>query len=81
MYPRAILWVLKPTTNAFQECVFSLGSWFDSNRLMHQQTAHTLQVRTLECITKQLCRDTTDSKATIAIAAQWQGRTKKEPDP
>ena len=48
MYPSALLLLSKPTTNAFQECVFSLGSWFDSNRLMHQQTAHTFQVRTLE---------------------------------
>ena len=54
MYPSALLWLSKPTTNAFQECVFSLGSWFDSNRLMHWQTAHTFQVRMLECITLQL---------------------------
>ena len=47
MYPSALLWLSKPTTNAFQEHVFSLGSWFDSNRLMHQQTTHTFQVRML----------------------------------
>ena len=81
MYPSALLWLSKPTTNVFQECVFSLGSWFDSNRLMHWQTTHTFQVRMLECITQQLCRDIMDAKATIAIAAQRQGRTKKEPNP
>ena len=69
MYPSALLWLSKPTTSAFQECIFSLGSWFDSNRLMRQQTAHTFQVRTLECITRQLCRDITKAKTTIGIAA------------
>ena len=48
---------------------------------MHQHTVHMFQVRMLECITWQLHRDITDAEATIAIAAQWQGRTKKEPDP
>ena len=69
MYPSALLWLSKPTTNAFQECVFSLGSWFDSNRLMCRQTAHTFQVRMLECITRQLHRDITEAKTTICIAA------------
>ena len=69
MYPSALLWLSKPTTNAFQERIFSLGSWFDSNRLMCQQTAHTFQVRMLECITRQLHRDITDAEAMIAIAA------------
>ena len=82
MYPSALLWLSKPTTNAFQECVFSLGSWFDSNRLMRWQTAHTFQVRMLECITQQLRWDITEAETTIGIAAQWQqGRTKKVPDP
>ena len=69
MCPSALLWLLKPTTNALQEHVLSLGSWFDSNRLMHRQIAHTFQVRTLECITQQLRRDITDAKTTIAITA------------
>ena len=82
MYPSALIWLLRPTTNAFQEHVFSVGSWFDSNRLMHQQTAHTFQVRTLEYITRQLRQDITVAKTMIAIAARWQqGRTKKVPDP
>ena len=72
MYPSATLWLLKPTTNTFQECVFSLVSWFDSNRLMRQQTAHTFQVRTLECITRQLHQDIMDAETMIAIAARWQ---------
>ena len=70
MYPSALLWLSKPTTNAFQERVFSLGSWFDSNRLMHRQTAHTFQVRMLECITQQLRRDITEAETTIGIAAR-----------
>ena len=69
MYPSALLWLSKPTTNAFQERVFSLGSWFDSSRLMRWQTAHTFQLRTLECITRQLCQDITEAKTTIGIAA------------
>ena len=81
MYPNALLWLSNPTANVFQECLFSLGSWFTSNRLMHQQTAHMFQVRMLECITRQLHRDIMDAEAMIAIAAQRQGRTKKEPDP
>ena len=48
---------------------------------MCQQTTHMFQVRMLECITQQLHRNITDAEATIAIAAGWQGRTKKEPDP
>ena len=80
MYPSALLWLSKPTTNAFQERVFSLGSWFDSNRLMRRQTAHTFQVRILECITRQLCHDITEAKTMIGIATQWQqGKTKKVP--
>ena len=82
MYPSALLWLSKPTTNAFQERLFSLGSWFDSNRLMRRQTAHTFQVRMLECITWQLCWDITEAETMIGIAARWQqGRTKKVPDP
>ena len=69
MYPSALLWLSKPTTNAFQECIFSLGSWFDSNRLMCRQTAHTFQVRMLECITWQLCQDITEAETMIGIAA------------
>ena len=69
MYPSALLWLSKPTTNAFQERFFSLGSWFDSNRLMRRQTAHTFQVRTLESITRQLHRDITEAETTIGIAA------------
>ena len=82
MYPSALLWLSKPTTNAFQERVFSLGSWLDSNRLMRQQTAHTFQVRTLECITWQLHWDITEAETMNAIAErQEQGRTKKVLDP
>ena len=55
---------------------------FDSNRLMRRQTAHTFQVRTLECITRQLRRDITEAETTIGIAARrQQGKTKKVPDP
>ena len=82
MYPSALLWLSKPTTNAFQEHIFSLGSWFDSNRLMRWQTAHTFQVRMLECITRQLRWDITEAETMIGIAARrQQGRTKKVPDP
>ena len=81
MYPSAPLWLSKPTTNAFQECIFSLGSWFDSNRLMRQQITHTFQVRMLECITQQLRQDIMEVETMIAIAAQWQQGRTKVPDP
>ena len=46
------------------------------------QTAHTFQVRMLECITRQLRHDITEAKTTIGIAARrQQGKTKKVPDP
>ena len=49
---------------------------------MRRQTAHTFQVRMLECITRQLQQDITAAETTIGIAAQWQQeRTKKVPDP
>ena len=82
MYPSALLWLSKPTTNAFQVHVFSLGSWFDSNRLIRRQTDHTFQVRMLECITQKLRCDITEAETTIVITARWQqGKTKKVPDP
>ena len=48
---------------------------------MHWQTAHAFQVRTLECITWQLCQDITEAKTTIGIARLQQGKTKKVPGP
>ena len=36
---------------------------------MRRQTAHTFQVRTLECITWQLHHDITEAETTIGIAA------------
>ena len=49
---------------------------------MRQQTAHTFQVRTLECITRQLHHDITEAETTICIASRRQQRkTKKVPDP
>ena len=69
MYPSALQWLLKPTTNAFQERVFSLGSCFDSNRLMRWQTTHAFQVRMLQCITRQLRHDITEAETMIGIAS------------
>ena len=49
---------------------------------MRRQTAHTFQVRTLECITRQLRQDITEAETTIGIATRrQQGKTKKVPDP
>ena len=50
----AIIWISPPATNAFQERVFLLLSWFDSNWLMHHQTVKTFEMRVLECICRQL---------------------------
>ena len=57
VFPSTTIWILKPAMNAFQERVFSMSSWFDSNHLMHCQTAKTFEMHVLECIMRKLCKD------------------------
>ena len=65
--------------NAFQERVFSLGSWFDSNQLMRCQGAKTFEMRTLECITHNLHCSITKAEKKILIQG-CQERKKKPKD-
>ena len=79
VYPSALTWLSRPATNAFQERVFSLGSWFDSNQLMRCQGAKTFEMRTLECITRDLrCQITTSEKK--ILNQQREDRKKKPKD-
>ena len=65
IYPSALTWLSQPATNAFQEQVFSLGLWFDSTQLMRCQGAKTFEMRTLECITCDLCCSITTAEKKI----------------
>ena len=79
VYPSALTWLSRPATNAFQERVNSLGSWFDLNRLMRCQGATTFEMRTLECITRDLrCSITTAEKK--ILNQQCEDRKKKPKD-
>ena len=77
VYPSTLTWLSQPPTNAFQERVFSLGSWFDSNRLMRCQGAKTFEMRTLECIT----RDLSHSIMTVEKKILVQGRQERKKKP
>ena len=61
------MWLSQPATNAFQEQVFSLGSWLDSNRLMQCQGAKTFEMRMLECITCDLQCSVTEAEKKILV--------------
>ena len=79
VYPSALMWLSRPATNAFQERVFSLGSWFDSNRLMRCQGAKTFEMRTLECITRDLRHSIMTAEKKILVQG-CQERKKKPKD-
>ena len=79
VYPSALTWLSQPATNAFQEQVFSLGSWSDSNRLMRCQGAMTFEMRTLECITCNLRHSITTAEKKILVRGR-QERKKKPKD-
>ena len=57
-YPRiyisAMVWLGKPATNAFQERVFSRASWYDSNRLMTQQSNKNFEMRTMDAASREI---------------------------
>ena len=54
MFPTAMLWLSKPSTNAFAERVFSMASWFASNRRMNRQGSKVFEMRTLDCINRKV---------------------------
>ena len=51
--------------NAFQARVFFLSIWFDSNCLVHWHTVETIEMRAVECITRQLYQDITNAENQI----------------
>ena len=53
-YETAMLWLSKPSTNAFAERVFSMASWFASNRRMNRQGSKVFEMRTLDCINRKV---------------------------
>ena len=67
VFPSTIFW---PAMNAFQERVFSISSWFDSNCLMCCQTSKTLEMCVLECITRKSHKDIIESEKHISQARQ-----------
>ena len=57
VFPSAIVALSQPATNAFQERVFSLASWFDSNRLMNRTFPKNFEMRTMEAITRKMRKE------------------------
>ena len=56
VFVTAIVWLTCPATNAFQERVFSLCSWFDSNKLMRRQTGKTFEMRAMCALNHELVK-------------------------
>ena len=54
VFPSAVIWLTKPATNAFQERVFSLGSWFQQNKLQSKTTAKNFEMRAMEKLTRKI---------------------------
>ena len=65
--------------NTFQERVFSLGSWFDSNRLIRCQGAKTFEMRMLECITHDVRHRVMEAEKKILVQ-ECKYRKKKPKD-
>ena len=57
VFPTAVIWLTKPATNAFQERVFSLGSWFQQNKLQTKTTAKNFEMRAMEKLTRKIRLD------------------------
>ena len=66
LFPLATIVLGKPYTNAYQECCFSLASWFDS-KLMQCQKAETLQMRCLDAQNRK-----TVSCMTQLMGSKWE---------
>ena len=54
VFVSAIIWLTKPATNAFQERIFSLGTWFSQNKLMSNLLKKHFEMRTMDCLTREL---------------------------
>ena len=56
LYPSAIIWLAKPSTNAFQERAFSIGSWMLQNKLMGNLSKKANEMRTMDYINRDTVR-------------------------
>ena len=72
MYVMAMIWLTKPSTNAFQERIFSLGTWFQQNKLMANMLKKHYEMRTMDFLTRSLKREI------IARELELQRNTKQQ---
>ena len=66
LYPSAIIWLAKPATNAFQERIFSIGTWMHQNKLMRRAHKKTNEMRTMECVNRSLLEEIKKTEIDIA---------------
>ena len=66
VFPSAVIWLAKPATNAFQERIFSMGSWMLQNKLMGSMSKKTSEMRTMEYINRQVLRTIEENEEEIA---------------
>ena len=82
VFPSAIVWLAKPATNAFQERIFSIGSWMMQNKLMSNLDRKTNEMRTMERITRQLVAEIESNEKDIkAGKGTTKSYDKREIDP
>jgi hypothetical protein len=76
----AMIWLGVPATNAFQERVFSRASWYDSNRLMNQQSSKNFELRTLDSATRRISEEIHSREMIIRREAEEKRIAKGEKD-
>ena len=76
VFPSAIVALSQPATNAFQERVFSLASWFDSNRLMNRQFPKNFEMRTMEAVTRKMRHDIVTNESLLSEEAKLERKKK-----
>ena len=77
VFPSAIVALSQPATNAFQERVFSLASWFDSNRLMNRQFPKNFEMRTMEAVTRKMRKEIVANESMLESQAKLDHKQKK----
>ena len=68
VFVSAIIWLTKPATNAFQERIFSLGTWFSQNKLMSNLLKKHFEMRTMDCLTRELRREIQQRESELEAA-------------
>jgi hypothetical protein len=77
VFPSAIVALSQPATNAFQERVFSLASWFDSNRLMNRQFPKNFEMRTMEAVTRKMREEIVRNESLLDDQLKLEQKQKK----